>query len=242
MIPFKDLLKHKTYRKIIGRLRLFYFLTIRRKFKTLDSEFAFDVTIKHNLKSLKAFGGSRMDIIIRTLSIIETLDKNSKILIIGPRNEADLLGLIGYGFRNIKGLDLITYSPMIVLGDMHKMPFEDNSFDVVISGWTLSYSNTPELFAEESMRVVKDEGIVAIGVEYGEISEEQLVNTIGYSISQNNFERINSTKQILNLYEGKVKEVILNHDATAKRAHKENALINNPSAVVTIFSVEKQSA
>ena len=44
---------------------------------------------------------------------------------------------------------------MIELGDMYKMPFESDSFGAVISGWTLSYSNTPDLFTKESIKVVK---------------------------------------------------------------------------------------
>ena len=40
---------------------------------------------------------------------------------IGPRNEAEIFMLWSYGFKleNIVGLDLISYSPLIDLGDMY---------------------------------------------------------------------------------------------------------------------------
>ena len=91
--------------------------------------------------------------------------REMSVLSIGPRTEMELLSLVAQGFDpdKIRGLDLISYSPWIDLGNMHYMPYKDNAFDVVISGWVLGYSDNPELACQEMLRVSKDEGIIAIG-------------------------------------------------------------------------------
>jgi ubiquinone/menaquinone biosynthesis C-methylase UbiE len=50
-------------------------------------------------------------------------------------------------------VDLISYSPWITPGDMHKLPFDDNTFDIIVLGWVLGYSSTPGQVANEVLRV-----------------------------------------------------------------------------------------
>ena len=54
-----------------------------------------------------------------------------------------MLYLVGYGFkaRNVRGLDMISYSPWIDLGNMHETEYSDNTWDAVLCGWTLPYSS-----------------------------------------------------------------------------------------------------
>jgi hypothetical protein len=231
----------KLVRIIACKIRFFYFVKILHRVKTIESKEAINHTVPHNLKSLGAFGLSRMELIIKPVSVIENVSKNSKVLVIGPRNEDDILYLIGNGFnpKNLIGLDLITYSPYIKLGDMHDMPFNDSIFDLVICGWTLSYSETPEKFANEVLRVIKDSGTIAIGVEYSTLSDELSVKHHGgYTLKPKYFERINSTKEILNLFSNHVKMIYFNHDAPNKISHG-NTLREDVSSVVTIFSITK---
>jgi SAM-dependent methyltransferase len=90
---------------------------------------------------------------------------NMKVLCIGPRSEAEIFHLMAYGFKetNIYGLDLISYSDFITVGDMHKNPFPDSMFDVVIMGWVLAYSNDNALAVKESMRVLRPGGYCSVG-------------------------------------------------------------------------------
>ena len=43
-----------------------------------------------------------------------------------------MLTSAGFDPANIRGLDLISYSSMVDVGDMHDLPYEDDSFDIVI--------------------------------------------------------------------------------------------------------------
>jgi SAM-dependent methyltransferase len=216
-------------------LRAVYFIRIRKKLRTLNSEDSYNTTIMHNRRSLYAVN-NRMNLLLFPLSVIETLSPTSKILVIGPRNENDLYALVGLGFAidNIVGLDLISYSPRIMLGDMHAMPFPDNSFDAVVCGWTLSYSATSRKVADEIRRVVRTGGIVAIGVEYSTMTPRDEVQLLGYAI-QDSGRRINSSADIKELFGGAVGTIYFEHDAPNRISHTANQLAPRVSNVALIF-------
>jgi SAM-dependent methyltransferase len=177
-----QLLQVDLIRYFISRVRFIYFVKIRRKLRTLENPHkgVAKNTISHNLKGITDYAAVRPLALVKPLSVIESLSKDSKILTIGPRTEGEMLALVGYGFlpKNIVGLDLITYSPWVDIGDMHEMPYEENSFDVVLAGWVIAYSHDPYIAAKEMIRVVKPGGIIAIGVEYGVGDPEALVGYI----------------------------------------------------------------
>src|SRR5215831_14792809 len=100
MRQFRNFLMIPSIREFVGRGRLWYYLTLKKQWQTVNSEHAFDVTLKHNLKRLKDFSNPRMDLLIRPVSVLEFLSNESNILIIGPRNENDLLKLIASGFSH----------------------------------------------------------------------------------------------------------------------------------------------
>jgi SAM-dependent methyltransferase len=201
-------------------LRLFWYCVLLRRLRTLPSEQAFDVTLRHNLKSLgKKL--NRMQLLIRPLSVLEQVGKDARVLVIGPRNEWDLFLLHrhGFEFRNCTGLDLISYSPRIVLGDMHAIPFGDGEFDVVLCGWTISYSAEPARACAEIARVCKRGGTIGIGVEYFSGSEaEERAATGGYNIQDQRLsQRINSVEQILALFPAAGAR-FFSHDAPLRRS------------------------
>jgi len=242
---FAELLMVRMIRIVVGKLRFFYYARILRNVRTQESKHAIAHTVEHNLKAIGAFGLTRMDKLIKPVSVIESIGKDSRILVIGPRNEDDILNLIGNGFnaKNITGLDLISYSPFIEVGDMHDTRFPDAYFDVIICGWTVSYSNHPARFAQEMIRITKDRGVVAIAVEYSTLTTEQdrRLHDGLYHLNPVNCERINSTRQILQLFGEHVGEVFFNHDAPNKISHGDQ-LHNNVSSVVTIFALKKAKA
>lgn len=227
---------------MVVKLRCFILVNIFNRLKTITSDEAFEKTISHNLKGLYQCN-DRIDILLKPLTAIEKIKSDSKVLIIGPRNEHDIYLLSSYGVRleNITGLDLITYSGKIKIGDMHSMEFDDHSFDAVVCGWTLSYSSDPQKAIDEIVRVTKNNGIIAIGVEYSELKESESKELLGYSIQEfKKLEtRINSTAQICNLFARKLKHIYFNHDAPLKRSHTAKELVSEVSNVCIILEIEK---
>jgi SAM-dependent methyltransferase len=230
------------YRKFIVRLRLFFLLKLLRRIRFFQTDLAFETTISHNLKGLWNCS-DRIELLIRPLSVIEFIDNKSEVLVIGPRNEHDLFYLTGHGFGKgkIRGLDLMSYSSWIDLGDMHATPYPENRFDVVMVGWTLSYSRDPQKFVTEMMRIVRNRGVLAIGVEYSTMTENDEVALVGYAIQETKVlaSRINSVQSILQLFSPHVTEVYFTHDAPLKQSHLKSGLNKNVSNVAAIFRIKK---
>lgn len=224
-------------RHYFASFRYWYFVNIRRKFKTfsIDSEAIASNTIPHNIKGMKDLAVIRSLAIIKPLSVIETLNRDSKILTIGPRTEGEIFSLRGHGFRlkNITALDLISYSPWIEVGDMHNMSYADNSFDAVVMGWVIAYSEQPEVAAKEIVRVTKNGGIVAIGVAYGGEKAEKRIAKMGYRPGSNHRLHMETTIDLINSFFGDhVDHVYHNHPIVPSRQEQKGAL-------VSIFSIKK---
>ena len=149
-------------------------------------------TIRHNLESLDpTIADFRPIGLMGPLLGMDQVMQNmadAKILIIGPRTEAEILWYISMGFSaaNITGLDLISYSDYITLGDMHAMPFENNSFDIVVFSWVLGYSRNQQKAIEEAIRVVRINGLVAIGEQWDptpiDDTDQWMKQNKGYSL------------------------------------------------------------
>ena len=93
--------------------------------------------------------------------------KKDSLLILGPRFETEIFLARAIGFRKegIVAIDTFTYSPLIQSGDMHALPFPDNSLSAIICGWTMSYSLEPARAADEMFRVLKPGGYVVLAVQ-----------------------------------------------------------------------------
>jgi hypothetical protein len=234
-----------TLRYIWVRLRAIYFIRIRGRLQTLSGENTVKANLAHNLKSIY-WANNRTHLLLFPLAVVETLRRDARILVIGPRNENDLYTLVGLGFdlENITGLDLISYSPHIKLGDMHAIPFPDGHFDAVVCGWTLSYSTDPQRAANEMARVTKAGGIVAIGVEYSTLTPEDERKLIGYSVQE--FDRIggrvNSTAHLKSLFASRLDTVYFEHDAPNRRTHTAAGLVDDVSNVALVFSLAGATA
>lgn len=146
--------------------RLRFFLLVRTfKLKSELGEYILhaDYSRSHfaNYSSVK----ERVNYLINRLSTIRDKNFTSKsILSIGPRYESEIYGFYGLGFKrkNIMAIDSFSYSPLIRNGDMHKIPFAEQSFDYVVCGWTIAYSSEPRRAIGEMFRVLKPKGIVLL--------------------------------------------------------------------------------
>lgn len=117
-----------------------------------------------HFKSYLSFKG-RINYLVQTVAALLPNQKtNLSILSIGPRFESELFGYRGLGlkWRNIKGLDTFSYSPKIQIGNMHSAPFPSSSFDIIVCGWTIAYSATPEIAFGEFSRLCKPDGKIVL--------------------------------------------------------------------------------
>jgi hypothetical protein len=164
-------------------------------------------------------------VLTNVVSSIERVQKNIAdldILSIGPRSEIELFGLIAAGFKQsrIRAIDLFSYSPLVEIGDMHAMPYADNSFDVIFLGWVLAYSKDQARAAREVLRVSRDRTIIAIAGDYSETS---------FSVFSNEETRMQSCQQVLDLFEGHVRRIYFQHDPE----------LPDTAMVMTVFEVTK---
>ena len=74
--------------------------------------------------------------------------ERDKVLSVGPRNEGELFQIRSMGFKwqNIYGIDLLSYSNLVTLGDIHNSKYMDNFFNVILCGWVITYSTNYENF------------------------------------------------------------------------------------------------
>ncbi|MBI2102873.1 class I SAM-dependent methyltransferase [Candidatus Woesearchaeota archaeon] len=235
----KQFLMIDLVRYCIALLRFIYFTKIRKRFRVYkgDREKISDNTIFHNFPRFKSLAVIRSNLLIRPLSIIDPIYsrlEQTSVLSIGPKAEGELFNLVGYGFSpsKIRGVDLVSYSPWIDVGDMHHLPYRNNSFDVVMSGWVIEgYSRDPKQAAAEMLRVVRDGGIIAVGIGWSPDSfRQKLKQTRGY-----NFERrLTSVQDILNLYGNSVGSIYFSQDL--REEAKTRAFGQD---IMVIFSVKK---
>jgi SAM-dependent methyltransferase len=153
----------------------------KMKFITQISSGVGEMTISHNLTAFDqipsaAFQcGGRMGLlvypIVSLFSYFTVRKAELKILIVGCRSEDDIYWLRSFGFHNTVGLDLFSYSPKIIVGDIHKTNFENSSYDIVLLGWMLSYSKEPQVVMQECKRILKPNGIIGVGIEHDEKQE-----------------------------------------------------------------------
>ncbi len=138
-----------------------------------ENENIIENAVIHNVEKLEESSddGARPNLLINPLSSIDYISvhkKTLKVLTIGSRSESELFCLYAAGFKpeNVSAIDLISYTPLIQSGDAHELPYEENSFDIIVAGWVLAYSRSPDIMAKEIMRVARPHAYIAAGCAY----------------------------------------------------------------------------
>lgn len=174
-------------------------------------------TVDHNLAGAHTAANlDRPTIMARVASTIEKIHKNiatTDILSVGPRSEIELFGLraAGFAWDRIQAIDLFSYSPYVKPGDVHAMPFADNSFDVVCLGWVLAYSKDQAGAIREVIRVLRPGGIAIVASDY---SSDQT-----HSRDRVDSTHMQTSEQMLSLFGNNVKHVYFRHDPEMPRTH-----------------------
>ena len=89
---------------------------------------------------------------------IEFIKSGGKGLAICARTGQEVVALKNIGVDAI-GVDIVAHPPLVIEGDAHNLPFEDNTFDFVFSN-SLDHSIDPRKFVSEAQRVVKSGGYI----------------------------------------------------------------------------------
>jgi SAM-dependent methyltransferase len=224
------LLRSEYINRLVFKIRFLYFVYIRRQIQVYENDSSV-IANKYSTDMLKRGVTSNRPLkFIRPLSVIEAVNKNGNTLSIGCRFETELLYLAAYGFKasGIRGLDMVSYSPWIDLGNMHKMTYAENSFDTVTMGWLITYSETPELAAAEIVRVLKPGGFVAMAISYYPPDKlKQKLETGEYAIRPD--ARIQTTEGLLKIFGNSVDQVYFRHQPPADKE----------GACTVIFSIKK---
>jgi hypothetical protein len=226
-----QLLLIESVNKFVFQVRFFWFVRVLRRVTTYESE-DHVMAARYSIDMLLEGRTSHRPLrLIRPLSVLDHVHiPTAKVLSIGCRFETELLYLVAHGFNksNVRGLDMISYSPWVDVGNMHALPYGDSSWDVVILGWVLPYSDDQARAASEVIRVCKDRAIVAIGLTY---YPDNLSVTLASGDSRFRTSRIQTVNGLLSLFGGSVGRVLFSHDA---------ANLEREGVCAVLFEVLKQ--
>lgn len=204
--------------------------------RTIDGpcENSIQNVVQYNLQGVAGMWAlGRPSILINPLmscGYVATKAPNLKLLTVGPRTEAEIFALLAAGFSpaNIRGLDLISYSPFIDIGDMHDMPYEDNSFDVIILGWVLAYSTNNRRAVDEVLRVARPGAYIAVGCEYNPLTNEEITKELEAVMPHSTGDdttRYDTTEDITRLFEGHIDTILFRHDVHPSMRHEAGGLM-----------------
>jgi hypothetical protein len=225
---FIYLLRNPFILYFVVRLR-YYCFKFTRGIRTIESQYSIKISNSHNLEGIHnnfraCILMERFDRLMFSMLANEKFNRQSKILIIGPRTEGDIFKLKAYGYSNIEAIDLISYSSSIHLMDCHNMTFLDNTFDAIICGWVLPYSINPEKIADNITRVAKNKALIAVGIVY-------TPNAL-----------INSTDKIKLLFKNKIENIFFEYDACLKDQDSNTMQKNTTMAgsqIMISFDIKK---
>ncbi|WP_372426845.1 class I SAM-dependent methyltransferase [Salinarimonas chemoclinalis] len=194
-----------------------YIMRYRREYG-VDPSLVSEGTVAHNMAGLGEISAPRSHLLVAPLLSVYDVARRvgeMRVLSIGPRVEGELFNLRGYGFRkkNIEAIDLFSFSPLIDVGDMHKIEHPDASFDIVISGWVLGYSDDKALAVREMLRVLKPGGLLAIGNAYDNFVDPEWGDALDKPVGSR--ERITSLATIERLCDAQPDQIVFRSDGSA---------------------------
>lgn len=151
-------------RRLYWRLRGYKLRTLE-----MGQGFVGEKALPYNLSNIGIINRARTERLMWLMRAIQGFDReNAKMLVVGPRNEAELLLLRGYGFplKNLTAIDLFSYSPTIRLMDMHALQYPDDSFDAVYSSFVITYSDDIPKAVEETVRVARSGAFIIFAFQH----------------------------------------------------------------------------
>eukprot|EP00250_Pteridium_aquilinum_P001906 c12113_g1_i1 orf=386-2140(+) len=102
-------------------------------------------------------------LVFQNLMKTHLLKTSDKALCIAARVGQEVLALKELGVNDSIGVDLIASPPLVIEGDMHRLPFAASTFDFEFSN-AFDHALFPAMFASEIERTLKTGGIVVLHV------------------------------------------------------------------------------
>lgn len=88
------------------------------------------------------------------------IDKECRVLIIGSGEETIITKMLRSRFEHVIGIDVYVSPTVDYVADAHNLPFENDSFDLVIIQSVLEHVLNPLIVVDEIYRVLSQRGIV----------------------------------------------------------------------------------
>ena len=222
----RELLLNAYVNRAVFKLRFLWFVRVRRRVRMFENDRAVIANDYSRRMLLAGRTSDRPLRLIRPLAAIDAARRDSEVLSVGCRFETELLYLVGHGFEpaRIRGLDMISYSPWIDVGNMHAMPYAEGQFDVVLLGWVLPYSADPAAAAREVLRVARDGAVIAVAMTYYPAAALAARRARGELIGEAEG-RLQTTADVLALFGPAVTDVYFRHDAPDRDAEGVCAVV-----------------
>lgn len=105
------------------------------------------------------------------------LSNSSSCLCIGARVGQEVAALRQIGVANSVGIDLVPSPPLVIHGDFHHQPFDDETFDFEFSN-VFDHALYPEQFVGEIERTLKPGGVALLHVAISRRSDKYSANDL----------------------------------------------------------------
>lgn len=101
---------------------------------------------------------------------LKILPKNAASIGLAARTGQEIFAMKELGLDAI-GIDIVPNPPLVILGDLHNIPFPDSVFDFAFSN-AIDHSLYPDKFMSEARRILKTDGIFLLHISLNEDSDE----------------------------------------------------------------------
>lgn len=126
---------------------------------------------------LKLFS-KHADMLEKLVQSSPDISKESKILCIGARYGIEMKVFQEFGFvhDNIIGIDIYPRDENIIKADMHNLPFELQTFDIIYSHHSIDHSLFPKKAFEEFNRVSKENAHWVFSIPFDDFGKEEAID------------------------------------------------------------------
>ena len=95
--------------------------------------------------------------------------KGQKAIGLGARTGQEIQAMLNVGLNAI-GIDIVPCKPLVIAGDIHNIPFKDNTFYFAYSNM-FDHVLYPDIFVKEIQRIVCHEGLVLLHIATGKLGK-----------------------------------------------------------------------